>query len=156
VNGHLGERVSLLVDGQLRGAEAEAAWAHVHDCEECRDAVAREGWVKTQLAGWSLAGPAPSTDLVGLLETGPAVTGRMNPRMRSGIALVGGGAVGAVVAGVVALVVAPASLGGGDLRPPTNSVVRPTQQVSRDVGPGAVRFGPRRASGGVPGVRMVP
>ena len=49
--GHLGPRVSALLDGQLSPAEAERAWAHVHACHACRDAVEREGWVKTRLAG---------------------------------------------------------------------------------------------------------
>ncbi len=60
--GHLGSRVSALLDGQLPAAEAERAWAHVHACHACRDQVEREGWVKTQLAGLSFgrdAAPGP-------------------------------------------------------------------------------------------------
>ena len=53
VIGHLGSRVSALLDGQLSPAEAERAWAHVHACHACRDLVEREGWVKTRLAGLS-------------------------------------------------------------------------------------------------------
>lgn len=53
--GHLGSRVAALVDGRLSPAEEERAWAHVHQCLQCRDLVAREGWIKTQLAGWSSA-----------------------------------------------------------------------------------------------------
>ena len=30
--GHVGTRVSALVDGQLPAAEAERLWAHVHLC----------------------------------------------------------------------------------------------------------------------------
>lgn len=48
--GHLGSRVSALLDGRLSAAEEEKAWEHVHLCHFCRDLVEREGWVKTQLA----------------------------------------------------------------------------------------------------------
>ena len=60
--GHLGDRVSALLDGQLSSAEEERAWAHVHACHQCRDVVEREGWVKTRLAGLSFdAACAPSS-----------------------------------------------------------------------------------------------
>ena len=55
VIGHLGARVSALLDGQLSPADEERAWAHVHSCHQCRDAVEREGWVKTRLADLQLA-----------------------------------------------------------------------------------------------------
>lgn len=48
--GHLGSKVSALLDGRLPAAEEERAWDHVHGCHFCRDLVEREGWVKTQLA----------------------------------------------------------------------------------------------------------
>ena len=51
--GHLGDRASALLDGQLAPMEEERAWAHVHTCHQCRDVVEREGWVKTRLAGLS-------------------------------------------------------------------------------------------------------
>ena len=57
--GHLGTRVSALLDGQLTPAEAERAWEHVHACHACRDLVEREGWVKTQLAALSGTGGTP-------------------------------------------------------------------------------------------------
>jgi anti-sigma factor RsiW len=50
VIGHLGTRVSALIDGQLSAEETERAWEHVHTCHTCRDLVEREGWVKTRLA----------------------------------------------------------------------------------------------------------
>ena len=62
--GHVGARVSALIDGQLSPAEAERLWAHVHQCGLCRARVEREGWVKTQLAGLALlpaAAGAPGT-----------------------------------------------------------------------------------------------
>ena len=43
--GHLGARVSALLDGQLSQAEAEEAWAHVYACHACRDLVEREGYL---------------------------------------------------------------------------------------------------------------
>ena len=54
VIGHLGARVSALLDGQLSPADEERAWDHVHSCHQCRDAVEREGWVKTRLATMQL------------------------------------------------------------------------------------------------------
>ena len=56
VIGHLGPRVSALLDGQLSPADEERAWEHVHSCHQCRDAVEREGWVKTRLATMQYAG----------------------------------------------------------------------------------------------------
>ena len=38
--GHVGTRVSALVDGQLPSAEADRLWAHVHVCPLCRAEVA--------------------------------------------------------------------------------------------------------------------
>jgi hypothetical protein len=58
LGGHLGDSVSALLDGQLDDASAERAWAHVHACALCAQQVAREGWVKTRLAG--ITGPVPS------------------------------------------------------------------------------------------------
>ena len=53
---HLGPRVSALLDGQMSPADEERAWEHVHSCHQCRDAVEREGWVKTRLATMQYAG----------------------------------------------------------------------------------------------------
>ena len=60
--GHLGDRVSALLDGQLAPLDEERAWSHVHACHQCRDLVEREGWVKTRLAGLSFGSEcAPSS-----------------------------------------------------------------------------------------------
>ena len=59
---HLGTRISALLDGQLPPEEAERAWEHVHTCHFCRDAVEREGWVKTRLAGLSYDAGGRPTD----------------------------------------------------------------------------------------------
>lgn len=68
LGGHLGTSVSALVDGQLDPASAERAWAHVHGCSLCCGQVAREGWVKSQLAAMTGDAPtAPPAQLVGSL-----------------------------------------------------------------------------------------
>jgi putative serine protease PepD len=119
IGGHLGSRVSALLDGQLSAAEAERAWAHVHACHTCRDLVEREGWVKTRLAGLSfdagaapdhlkgsLLGPARSPGLPPAPHPASAYDAR--PRRQLGLVALGGGAIGAAVMGVLALGVAPA------------------------------------------------
>ena len=70
VIGHLGSRVSALLDGQLAPDETERAWAHVHSCHACRDLVEREGWVKTRLAGLSFGGASAPDHLKGSLLGG--------------------------------------------------------------------------------------
>ena len=134
--GHLGERVSALLDGQLSPAEEDRAWGHVHACHQCRDQVEREGWVKTRLAGLSLAGSAgaPSwlkgslqASLAGALPPGDAYLADSpdaRPRRAAMVAL-GGGAVGAAVMGVLALGTAPADAPSFDRRLPTTSISTP-------------------------------
>ena len=109
--GHLGTRVSALLDGQLSAEETERAWAHVHGCHACRDLVEREGWVKTRLQGVSLESGPASDRLKGCLlgalpapQHPAAVSAERDHRRRQiGVAALGGGAVGAAVMGVVAL-----------------------------------------------------
>ncbi|WP_148613724.1 zf-HC2 domain-containing protein [Nocardioides rubriscoriae] len=117
--GHLGRRVSDLLDGRLPPAEADAAWAHVHTCHACRDDVEREGWVKTRLSSLSFddgpAACAPDHLKGALLGMPPgdcflagAPSHDVDNRTRSrrgmvGIAALGGGAAGAAVMGVLAL-----------------------------------------------------
>lgn len=123
--GHLGRRVSDLLDGQLSAAETEAAWAHVHTCHACRDDVEHEGWVKTRLSTLSFDdGPsacAPDHLKGALLGVPPGPCfgdqpqrelGNLGPRPRPrraivGFAAIGGGAAGAAVMGVLALGAAP-------------------------------------------------
>jgi len=102
--GHLGSRVSALLDGQLSPAETDRAWAHVHQCHVCRDAVEREGWVKTRLA--TLGGTSAPSHLKGsLLGPMPALapTPPPVPSRRHGRLVLGGSAAGVAVLGVVAL-----------------------------------------------------
>ena len=102
--GHLGSRVSALLDGQLSPVEAERAWAHVHLCHVCRDAVEREGWVKTRLSRLVRGAAAPA-HLKGSLMSGaplPALDPELPeaPRRRAGRVVLGGSAAGVAVLGV--------------------------------------------------------
>jgi hypothetical protein len=133
VIGHLGARVSALLDGQLSPADEERAWDHVHSCHQCRDAVEREGWVKTRLATMQLAGACAPSHLKGaLLVRGivdwpdlpdhPALAGAGVARRRHlGMTGIGGGAVGAAVMGVLALGASPANAPGAVVRPGVDS-----------------------------------
>jgi len=126
--GHLGMRVSALLDGQLSPEDTERAWAHVHACHACRDLVEREGWVKTRLAGLSFGATSTPDSLKGsLLGALPAAPGgsylvedRDHRRRQIGLVALGGGAVGAAVMGVLALGVAPADTPVNDRRAPAS------------------------------------
>ena len=126
--GHLGPRVSALLDGQLSAEDTERAWAHVHSCHTCRDQVEREGWVKTRLAGLSFGATSTPDSLKGsLLGALPAtpsgsflVEDREHRRRQIGLVALGGGAVGAAVMGVLALGVAPADAPVNDRRAPAS------------------------------------
>jgi hypothetical protein len=140
--GHLGDRVSALLDGQLGPDEEERAWAHVHTCHQCRDLVEREGWVKTRLAGLSFGGVAAPHHLtsqlkgqlhVSILEAtttlgvtpGEAylMAAPADPRpRRSSLVALGGGAAGAAVMGVLALGAAPANAPTLTPRPPVTQI----------------------------------
>jgi hypothetical protein len=146
MSGHLGRRVTDLLDGQLSPAEADRAWAHTHGCGLCRQAVEREGWVKTQLLNLSLAGSPVPEHLKGSLLGGSMVPSyptdyRFEPEQerawRGTLLTIGGGALGAAVLGIVALGVAPANAPAVDRRAPVTSIGDtvfgpPTTQVSRD------------------------
>ena len=134
--GHLGSRVTALLDGRLPAFEEDRAWEHVHSCHPCRDAVEREGWVKTQLVQLGQLPPVPSHSLrESLLNPSFAVSGATYPdelpsspapgqalRSRHLVAL-GGSALGMAVLGVVALGVGPANAPGLDRRGPLTSIV---------------------------------
>ncbi|GEP39508.1 hypothetical protein NPS01_31710 [Nocardioides psychrotolerans] len=131
--GHLGPRISALLDGQLSAEETERAWAHVHLCHQCRDLVEHEGWVKTRLAGMSHRADSAPEHLKGsLLGVTPGELylsiARDDPhrsRRTVGLAALGGGAVGAAVMGVLALGAAPADAPPLDRRTPVTSVTTP-------------------------------
>ncbi|WP_028643023.1 zf-HC2 domain-containing protein [Nocardioides sp. URHA0020] len=126
--GHLGTKVSALLDGRLSADDTERAWAHVHTCHACRDLVEREGWVKTSLAGLSF-GPTSASDslkgsLLGALPATPdddfLTSDRDHRRRQVGLVALGGGAVGAAVVGVLALGFAPADAPTNDRRAPAS------------------------------------
>lgn len=148
--GHLGNRVSALLDGQLSAEETERAWAHVHGCHACRDLVEREGWIKTRLQGVSLdAGPAASDRLKGCLlgalpaPLDPASTcaERDHRRRQLGMVALGGGAVGAAVMGVVALGLAPADVPVNERRAPASISQTQAPRTPAPVDPIGLRSG---------------
>lgn len=105
---HLGSRVSALVDGRLPAAEEERLWEHVHSCHPCRDLVEREGWVKTRLASLSFDGGGAPPELKDSLMSPssalrPAAFATVSRPRHRGLAVIGGGAAGAAVVGVLAL-----------------------------------------------------
>jgi predicted anti-sigma-YlaC factor YlaD len=134
VIGHLGTRVSALLDGQLSAEETERAWEHVHACHSCRDLVEREGWVKTRLAGLSFdSGCAPDHLKGSLLGMPPCevflgLDSHRSRRAGLGLAAIGGGAVGAAVMGVLALGAAPADAPSIERRVPVTQLVTPSPQ----------------------------
>ena len=133
--GHLGTRVSALLDGQLASEDEERAWDHVHACHQCRDLVEREGWVKTRLAGLSFGATAdvPSHlrgSLLASMSLTPgevylATEDRDTRAKRAGLFALGSGAAGAAVVGVLALGAAPADLPNLDRRAPTTTINAP-------------------------------
>jgi hypothetical protein len=144
LGGHLGDRVSALLDGQLAAEDEERAWEHVHLCHVCRDLVEREGWVKTRLAGLTWGSPAevPSHLRGSLLGASASTPGEAylvdappdHRARRVGLVALGSGAAGAAVMGVLVLGSAPADLPNPDRRTPSTSVNSPTAPVT--VGPG--------------------
>ena len=145
--GHLGARVSALLDGQLSQEEADEAWAHVYACHACRDLVEREGFVKTQLAGLAYGSTTAPDGLKGsLLGAQPAMPGdsylaadREHRRRQVGLVALGGGAVGAAVMGVLALGVAPADAPANDRRAPASITHSQAPRVPTPASPGLAR-----------------
>lgn len=146
LGGHLGITVSALLDGQLEGASAERAWAHVHGCQICYRQVEREGWVKTQLAAMTGDdGPPPQLlgSLYGLGDRLGACDGAGSPgvddgtaawaavaelerrgrgRRRTGIALAGAGLGSAALLGFASLTGTTLGIGGAPSGPPTSAL----------------------------------
>lgn len=127
--GHLGNRVSALLDGQLSAKDTEDAWAHVYSCHACRDLVEREGWVKTRLAGLCGGEGAVPSGLKGSLMSMPpgdallAAPGSQGPgRRTAGAVMIGGSAVGAAILGVVALGFATGTTPPVERRPPVTQI----------------------------------
>ncbi|CUR56324.1 conserved hypothetical protein [metagenome] len=153
---HLGTRVGALVDGQLGDAEAERAWAHVHTCATCRAAVEREGWIKRQLVGLSLAdaGEAPAALKGSLCSPGAFarypdhsdyVADQARGRRFGGLAAIGAGTVGAAMFGVLAFSAAPAQAPTIDRRVPPASLLS-TPAATPTTRPGATEVTNRQVT----------
>lgn len=142
--GHLGSRVSALLDGRLPPADEERAWEHVHLCHPCRDAVEREGWVKTQLAQLghdrsasshslreSLLSPSFAAGMPGVPGMQGAPSAQSQPALRTRhLVALSGSALGMAVVGVIALGAAPANAPQMDRRGPVTSIVPPSASPS--------------------------
>ena len=148
--GHLGTRVSALLDGQLSAEDEERAWDHVHLCHVCRDLVEREGWVKTRLAGLTWGAPAEVPDhlrsaLVGAPDLTPGEAylvgaGRDHRVRRTGLVALGSGAAaGAAVVGVLVLGSAPADIPSPERRVPSSTVNSPGSSPGAPAGVGSSR-----------------
>lgn len=131
LSGHLGDKVSALVDGQLGPAEEERAWAHVLACPGCRRLVEHETWTKQALGAWAtpqraaavpsppaglLSAPGPWADWSGVDRE------QRRPRRRRTVAVVGGGAVAASVIGLMAVTGTPGLRGDVPVRPSPASI----------------------------------
>ncbi len=101
MNGHLGDLVSALLDGELAGATADDARAHLAACPMCSDVMARVGearsWVRSLPP---VEPPASYFERVAAAHHERELLGR---RRRIGVAvLAGSAAAGLAVLGVVA------------------------------------------------------
>lgn len=139
---HLGSRVSALVDGRLPAAEEERWWEHVHSCHPCRDLVEREGWVKTRLASLSFDGGGAPAGLKDSLMSPtsalrPAAFATVSRPRHRGLAVIGGGAAGAAVVGVLAL--GAAGNPQVERRAPVSDLNRPVTTSHADPQPRPVR-----------------
>ncbi|WP_418059757.1 hypothetical protein [Pimelobacter simplex] len=162
--GHLGNRVSALLDGQLTARETEEAWAHVYHCHACRDLVEREGWVKTRLAGLCASGTAERGAPSGLkgsllsMPPGEAILADAGAsgagRRATGAVMLGGGAVGAAMLGVLALGFGVGSSPPADRRPPATQIN--TTVPSAPATPVAPVTGTTPSPNGFPGNLPVP
>jgi hypothetical protein len=139
LSGHIGSKVSALVDRQLSPAEEERAWSHVLTCPGCRRLVEREGWTKRQLGslyGASTVDPPPQ--LIGSLfdvDAWAAVDAieKRSRRRRTTVALVGGGAVAASVLGLVTVAGGPIGRGTTPTNP-SPAMIRGGDHVRAPVG----------------------
>ena len=142
VMGHVGAKVSALIDGQLTQAESERLWAHVHGCDLCRAHVEREGWVKTRLACLGTGGPVAPNYLQSVLchptDFGPEPEHPPldSKRRVAAFAVVGAGSMGVAMLGIFALAV-PAQAPSVDRRGPATSLTRISdpQRPAQPVGP---------------------
>jgi anti-sigma factor RsiW len=81
VSGHLGDRLSAFVDGELDHDARDRALAHLAHCEPCRAEVEAERQVKSRLS--RLDGPIPPSPFVARLAAVPAVEAAAVPQSAS-------------------------------------------------------------------------
>ena len=123
LSGHIGTKASALVDGQLPAAEAERAWSHVLTCPGCRRLVEHEGMVKRRLGGLSAPESVdPPPQLLGSLyavDPWAAVDEieKQSRRRRTTAVVVGSGAVGACVLGLLTITGGPMGRADVPVRP---------------------------------------
>lgn len=144
--GHIGHKVSALLDGQLSPSESERAWAHVHLCPPCRDLVEREGRLKQTLAqlGHPDRGTAPDR-LKGALVSGiatldpdgswpmpkePLERPRVTPAQVTGMSIIGLGTAAVALVGVAGIGSPLAWM--GQERPPVTSIAPSTGPAPAD------------------------
>lgn len=142
--GHVGTKVSALIDGQLSQAESERLWTHVHGCDLCRDHVEREGWVKTRLAGLNVGAPIAPNYLRSVLCRPSDVSDQPElqrslldgGRRTATVAVVGAGSMGVAMLGILALAV-PSQTPPVERRGPATSFsnLSDPQRPARPVGP---------------------
>lgn len=141
--GHLGSRVSDLLDDRLDDGAAADAWAHVDGCAVCQADVEKEAWVKNTLSclgdlrqdrGASEKLRDRLTDDALLASYAEAATWSRPPtyaeqrRHRWTVAAIGGGAVSAAMLGVIALGAVPTQAPSADRRVPVTSINFGTQR----------------------------
>lgn len=140
--GHLGTKVSDLLDDRLDDRDTVAAWAHVDGCAACQELVETESWVKNTLSGLGSSSTCASDTLKDRLSSGPLLASYAaatpmwslpvpddHRRNRWTLAAIGGGAVGAAVLGIVAMGAAPAQTPAPDRRPSVTSIQRVVDQL---------------------------
>ena len=122
-------------------AEASAAgmWSHVASCDACRAEVERETWVKDQLASLGRCEPPPGMtgSVMAALAAAEMSGSQPAPRRSLRGPLIGGGALGVVVIGALAIGVTDAPRSGGS--DPVSPVIAPADlgNVLRAPGPDA-------------------
>lgn len=75
---HLGDRVTSLIDGELRGEAVERAHAHLASCPECRHLAEVERLMKARLV--TAVVPDPSAEFVERLLAMGGPAGQLLPR----------------------------------------------------------------------------
>lgn len=147
--GHLGPRVSDLLDDRLDEHTAAAAWAHVDGCPSCRSDVETEAWVKRTLSSLGslgdrctperLRGRLAQDALIASYADAPAwARDAQQPDDRGHrwtVAAIGGGALTAAMLAVVALGAVPSSDPVPDRRLPASIADAPRDATSTPATP---------------------